>query len=1089
MWLGEKAAAKVAMYTPIETRSLLSVSLLTQPDPGRSAGDALPAIATGYLSRSLEVPTGGLTPGMSQDQVAQSHKPQLTGLPVGNPEVVQLLLSAGMAPMAVSAYASTVSLEEAKSAPFIQVLHDKLVEGLPAGEAILWARFSATANENELRDPQFIQDLTDAGAKGFGVSASTTLQFARARRLARRLDIPLSQTLHLSPDQLRKLLTLDASILKPSLSVGRSLAELADTPPETLAALQKVGPTLLQWLVQTTKANPADIAQLSEAEITDLQYVMDNGSRLATHDEVVKDIKPETVSRPINLGSGTIAFETQSGQKILAIRQINPGLYNQALGILTERAQGQVDAARTRFGLPPQAEVNVIERSTQKLNDEADPSSGYASINQSVIKKLLDNYRGMLDRNEITKDDPRAQLIRTFEARSALANGYSLLPYYEADGGFGGTYRTYPGGPDNPTYQTMSSADVHDLINEGEVNNRVLSGMSNETIQADYQAALNEEVSALPNKQALIDTLFTNLSSPNYIDALRALKDQGLCYEAEQMTQRDLMSLAMLDPAKSTEAAQQLRLNSVGSDFQELTDNPGLIEVQTFGHALYDSAMIAIQAIRRGAGIIRHGTQTADDLIKYINETLKDKQSVNVLSKVLRQLVIDAKTKSITNIADINQAQFNEAMAKTYVPLEMRGKVANFFATTQKFGVWGSIGASACVASFGYRLSEGAWGENSTPLSRWGAARDVIAFFSSVGHVAKGAAGAIDFFRNSLLGADPNSQLAWKTLGLDRTLPQVWGKTSFLPEGKSWSELWQGQPGPNAGYEYLPDTPPDSPRGSAASLQGYVDATDEMWTRYDDTAQTPGGLFADAADASRPTLQGAADRLGQIWIEATPQAALTKMPSTVARVGASAIKILHATCDLAGVADMVIGALGLAKGIKDGDGGMIAANSLGIVGGGALTAAGAISTAALFAELPAAVAASASPLFLVGALFAAGAFVVSAITTSVRRHNELQSSTDKQGEWFQDLANDGLAYRDWADKLEFLRYSFAWYGNDNTDIQRSHFEFQKSEWEYFQRTQGKDGSSLNRLNAELHQYTDKTWPDPVMQEVNSQTYW
>ncbi len=1054
------------MYTPVDTRSLPSVSSLTQPAPGKSEGEPLPAIARSYLAQSLSAPTAGTS------------------------QVAQVLMGAGMAPAAASFHARTVSADEAKSTQFLTVLRNELSKGLLAGDAILCARFSTLASEEELSDPQFIQDLKDADAKGYGASATQTLQYARANRLAQRLDIPLSQTISLSPDQLTNLLALDASALKTPLSVGRSLSELAEIPPENLAPLQQLSPTLLEWLGQTMQASLADIAELSEEEITSLQSAMDNGSRLATHDEVFNDINPETVSRPIKLGSEWIVFETLSGQEIIVDQNTNPGLYNQAVGVLTERTKVQIDAVRTQAGLPPQAEVNVMERATQKLNDEADPDSGYASVNESVIKKLLDNYRGMLDRNEITKDDPRAQLIRTFEARTALANGYSLLPYYEASGGFGGTYRTYPGGPDNPTYQTMSSEDVRNLINEGEVNNRILSGMNNETIQADYQTALKEEVDALPNKQELIDTLFNNLSSPNYIQALRTLKDQGLSYEAEQMTQRDLMSLAMLDPAKSTEAAQQLRLNSMGADFQELTDNPALIEVQTFGDALYDSGMIAIQAIRRGSALIRHGTQTADDLIKYINETLKDKKSVNALSEVLRQLVIDAKTKNITNIAGINQAQFNEAMAKTYLPLEMRGKVANFFATTQKFGVWGSIGASACVASFGYRLSQGAWGEDSTPLSRWGVARDAIGFFSAIGHVAKTGAGAVDFFRSSLLGKDPNSQLAWKALGLDRTMPEVWGKTSFLPGGKSWSELWQGRPAGDTGYGQLPDTPPDSPRGSAASLNGYVDAMDELWEGYDDTASNPGGLFADATDASRPTLQGAADNLSQIYAEATPPAALTKMPGgTAAKVGSSAIKILHATCDLAGVADIVIGALGLAKSIKDGDGGMIAANSLGIIGGAALTGAGVISTAELLASATLPFKTAGSALFLVGAAFAAAAFAASAIAVSVTRHNELQSSSDKQGEWFQDLANDGLAYSDWADKLEFLRYSFAWYGNDNTDTQRSYFDFQRTEWDYFQRTQGKDGSSLNRLNAELHQHTDKTWPDPVEQEVNSQTYW
>lgn len=146
------------MYTPVDTRSLPSVSSLTQPAPGKSEGEPLPAIARSYLAQSLAAPTAGTS------QVAQVA------------QVTQALMGAGMAPAAASFHARTVSADEAKSTQFLRVLRNELSKGLLAGDAILCARFSTLASEEELSDPQFIQDLKDADAKGYGASATQTLQ-------------------------------------------------------------------------------------------------------------------------------------------------------------------------------------------------------------------------------------------------------------------------------------------------------------------------------------------------------------------------------------------------------------------------------------------------------------------------------------------------------------------------------------------------------------------------------------------------------------------------------------------------------------------------------------------------------------------------------------------------------------------------------------------------------------------------------------------------------------------------------------------------------------------------------------------------
>jgi hypothetical protein len=193
----------------------------------------------------------------------------------------------------------------------------------------------------------------------------------------------------------------------------------------------------------------------------------------------------------------------------------------------------------------------------------------------------------------------------------------------------------------------------------------------------------------------------------------------------------------------------------------------------------------------------------------------------------------------------------------------------------------------------------------------------------------------------------------------------------------------------------------------------------------------------------------------------------------------SAFKVMTTVVDLVGVADIVLGAINIKNAVRDGDVPGIVGNSLNIVGGVGLAGAGAISTVALFAPVSAIASASVAPLFMVGCSFAMAGFMVSLMTQATKRHNALQHSTDKQGDWFARLHDDGLAYEDWSNKLEYLRYAYAWYGNDNPNIDQSYFEFQRAEWSYFQNTAMKDGSSLTRLNDDVHVYNDKTLPSPA----------
>jgi hypothetical protein len=194
--------------------------------------------------------------------------------------------------------------------------------------------------------------------------------------------------------------------------------------------------------------------------------------------------------------------------------------------------------------------------------------------------------------------------------------------------------------------------------------------------------------------------------------------------------------------------------------------------------------------------------------------------------------------------------------------------------------------------------------------------------------------------------------------------------------------------------------------------------------------------------------------------------------STATKIAGTVLKVVGNVSDLVGVADIVMGGIAAKQAVEAGNRPMAAAASLQAVSGAFTAAAGAINTAALVVPLPAALAGAAAPLFLAGAGIAAVALFV-VVGVSVHQRNEmLQENTEDQSEFFQRLADQGLTETEWDDKLEYLRYAWSVYGNDNSNINQSYFDHQQAEWQHFRATPQSEGTSIYRLSESLHVYND-----------------
>lgn len=189
-------------------------------------------------------------------------------------------------------------------------------------------------------------------------------------------------------------------------------------------------------------------------------------------------------------------------------------------------------------------------------------------------------------------------------------------------------------------------------------------------------------------------------------------------------------------------------------------------------------------------------------------------------------------------------------------------------------------------------------------------------------------------------------------------------------------------------------------------------------------------------------------------------------PGTAARIAGTVTKVLGVAPDILSVSDIVMGALAIKEAIKTGSDLGKASGSLFVVSGVAGTTAGIIGTVGLFANIGA-LAGATGPLFLVTAVLGLVAGIVSIFVD----HEKKQKATDKEGQWFKDLAELGLTQEDWGDKLEYARYSFYEYDGRDAPAGQSIYDYQKDEWEHFKETPQEDGSSVNRLDDDKHMAT------------------
>ncbi|MFF7707069.1 hypothetical protein [Pseudomonas sp. NPDC007930] len=733
-----------------------------------------------------------------------------------------------------------------------------------------------------------------------------------------------------------------------------------------------------------------------------------DGYTLAGPNDFLKN-QGMTFGSPDELGDGLIRYENEDG-KFIVSKDISPQLYDDVVAKWTASTDSSVDSTRAGHNLPSQDEVDVLNLKTGQHVDKDDPNSEELTVSELATQNLIEEYRAGVEDGSIAKDDPRAQLVRALEAQAAYANGRGITGYTEAQGVFGGTWREFDDGQTQ-----LTGADMHDIIDGPKLQETLGKLFADPTIAKDYKAKMDGAIDTLPNedeiKQKLLDMVGEHRDE--YVAYLKDLKDQGKLTEAQQDLSDTLTSLSMFDPDAATKAAQDIQADGLTSDLNDLVADPSKVSDENKVEATKDLFGL-LKSVIKGE-MLDMPRRTQETIEKFLEEGLNGKQKASGVSKALEEL-----GQVYKNQGSIKQSDIDKALSKSYIPIADRGAIGEAFSALNSKGILGSLGGGVSLFSGIYQLvgKGGALGE--TPQQRLAIAKDFISFAGASNHFVK-AGDAVA----GLVGKGGVGNL----LGLDKSLPEIWGKG--------------GSQGTKVDFKG------EVPEALRTKIETALNDVPSYKMDFNTLLGDGAGSAEDAAKLG----QSIGQRLETTGVSA----------GKAAKIAGSVIKVLSPAADLVGgFADIVLGAFTLKSGITSNDALTKAQGGIQIAAGAFGASAGVLGGAALIGAGSAA--ALSGPFFLV----AIALTVVAGIIGYFVDHNKKQKATEKENDWYRDLAADGLLQDNWADKVEYAHYSINHYGGREAPADDSLFRFQQAEWEHFDATPQEDGSSENRLDESLH---------------------
>lgn len=646
----------------------------------------------------------------------------------------------------------------------------------------------------------------------------------------------------------------------------------------------------------------------------------------------------------------------------------------------------ELDTLRRDHDLPPISELDIQSMETS----EADPddSSRNLTVSELTWQNLINDWKQGIEDGSIAKDDERAQFYRALRAQGALDNGLDMTVLDISSG------------------QNLANAtgdDLSAIIDGGKLDERLGELFVSDAVQKDYQSAQTDAIDKVANKDEIADSLEEMAFSEEYVKYIGDLRESGQGELAEADISRTYSALAALFPAtedsdKAAEFAQGLQLDASIIDLDHLIENPDQINDANTATATQDVVKMVLTALKRaGVDIPR---RTVESIDKFVNEYLNDQQTAKNFGKALQQLGdIFQKNGEITrnDIDNLLKKDVYKALNE-----KTNGGMLSVISTLNSNGALGSTGGLISLASGIYQLAGKGGTLADTPEERVAIAKEMIAFFGASQHFVTLGSNIYDKARGTNVNA---------MLGLDKTLPEIWGNDKA--SGSPFTD--------EKGLQFVKNMEKiidEAPIADREKLSQKLDLSEEETRKIVDGMKD--------GYASRPGLPDA---------------------TTTTRTISSFLRILDAGANITtGVMDTVLGGLMIKRGADSGDGATIAQGSITVAAGAFGLAGGGSAMAALrgisFAR------AATGPLFWVSAGLTLATLPFT-IVQDIKYNNALDAHRNDLDDLFASLDEDGLLQEGGLEKYNFLDAYMYSYGQRDAPEDTSIFDYRSEEYEFY----------------------------------------
>ena len=754
---------------------------------------------------------------------------------------------------------------------------------------------------------------------------------------------------------------------------------------------------------------PKSFAAYAEAGKTleGIKRAEGDGFRLAGSDEYLPSTDDISgIGGVGEYGPGLISFTYQKpgGQqeKIIVSKDLNPEMFSQVAGHRSEIA-GQltdVDALRAKHGLPPLSELNINDLPTTEKDEDGNP----LSIQDLMLRDMINEYREGVANGSIGADDPRAKFLRAIEAKSMAENGMQIIPEHG---------RGYKADASDPI--SVTGRDVREeIFDVGAIDKTLVELTNDKTIAADMERFDKAARAKVEGGEAKIteteEKIKSTANSDGFRQYIKELQEGGHKEIAEQEIQQTYLALAQIDPQLAEQFIGDLSRDTMIMDLDAIIGDPSKISPENSGLAAIDTTNYWLRAARAIPDIPSHLISSWETTVQKFALNKADAAKFAEIYQELGDTYF--KQGSLTD-EQIRAVFDSEKGAFQSLSATEKENLTKMFTTMKDTGTLGSMSGLFGLARGVYQLHGNPNNLASTSEGRLAIAGDFITFAS---------------FSNGFLTAGSKTyDLMLKTgvynnLGLSKTIPQMWGAGVVPPTVPSDSALAKHL----STQEFLGDSPtvyvPDG-QGGNTKVDVKEITKPSNYSHFDGDAFTRG--FLDGKGNTKYKIP---------------------TPSVGYRIAGSVSRFIGSSSDLAGaVTGIVLGAFGIRDGLKNGDELQTAAGFLGVFGGAAGVVAGVASVNGAWGIIGGGAGRIIGALGPVGFLVSAGLGFIGAILGTVKS-KKLHKISMKNWDQIKQFEKDGLLADNGAQNYVWLQTYLSNYRQRDTPTGVSVFDYRRKEF-------------------------------------------